>query len=344
MLENMKNRLDWIDISKFISITLVIWLHFGAPHFIDIFVHLFHMPVFFFLSGLCFRPEKYESFSLFAANRARRLLRPYLIVAVLSYLFWTPIHWLVIPERVVSVPLFLRTLLFVNTTPVPPITYLWGGIQWFLTSLFFCELLFFTIYKSFPNSIIRNIVCTFISLIVIFIYSSQNFIRLPLAFDTALVALSFYCFGFYFRKINFKEAELSKNVLYLLLSLFATAIIFFFTRATNLRLMKFGRIPILYLPGGLFGSLSIIFAGNIFDKIIKNSQLRNNMFLLGRNTLFLLYSHRFFDGIDKTILHLAGVDFPSKNIKGIYFIIMIIVFLIISIPILNIWEKQKSKL
>ena len=334
----IKRRLDWIDICKFLSITLVICLHFGVPHFIDSFVHLFHMPIFFFLSGLCLRPEKFQSFSEFSSNRARRLLQPYFIVAILFYLFWTLIHYLFLPERVVSLPLFLRSLLWTNTTAIQ---YLWGGVQWFLTSLFFCEMIFFILYKFSVKPIIVTVICTGISLVTIFVSSSIN-IRLPLALDTAFVALAFYCFGFYFRKISVENFHITKDIFCFFLSLILTIIFFFFTRTTNLRTMNFGRIWILYLPGGLFGSLSIVFAGNILDKIITNVSFRNCLLLLGRNTLFLLYSHRLYDGIDKTILYLAGISFASIN-KYVYYTLMVVIFLIISIPILNIWEKHKNK-
>ena len=180
-----------------------------------------------------------------------------------------------------------------------------------------------------------------ISLITIITYHFINY-RLPLALDTAFVALAFYFFGFIFRKVNISQFNLSKYIIGFSLTSIFTTIIWLFIQSTNLRGMNFGNVPILYIPGGLFGSLSIVFVGNILDKILKKGSFRNSLLLLGRNTLFLIYSHRFFDGIDKTILYLAGISFASIY-KYIYYFLMAVIFLIISIPILNIWEKHKNK-
>ena len=111
-------RNSTLDICKFIAMFLVIWLHFGAPHVIDVYLHLFHMPVFFFLSGLCYNEIKHNNFKQLITSRVQSLIKPYVLVAIVMYIFWTIIHLLFIPERTVPIEIFIRSLCWTNTTAV----------------------------------------------------------------------------------------------------------------------------------------------------------------------------------------------------------------------------------
>ena len=47
-----KKRIEWVDISKGIAIILMIIGHSGIPHFLNNWIYSFHMPFFFFISGV----------------------------------------------------------------------------------------------------------------------------------------------------------------------------------------------------------------------------------------------------------------------------------------------------
>lgn len=77
-------RIDWIDMAKGITMLLVLFGHLPGsgnnPWFPDIvggiaIIYYFHMPAFFFLSGLTFKAN--DSFPAFLFKRVRRLLVPY---------------------------------------------------------------------------------------------------------------------------------------------------------------------------------------------------------------------------------------------------------------------------
>lgn len=64
-MEKIKNRISYIDIAKGIGIFLVIWGHIilnGPAYNI---IYAFHMPLFFFLSGLVFSKSKYKNIKEF---------------------------------------------------------------------------------------------------------------------------------------------------------------------------------------------------------------------------------------------------------------------------------------
>ena len=94
-----KTRRTWIDATKGVAILLVVVGHTvrglfnaqilpsdGAWGFVDRAIYAFHMPLFFFLSGLFTLPAKDEHFIEFLRRRLIRLGYPYLIWATLQTL------------------------------------------------------------------------------------------------------------------------------------------------------------------------------------------------------------------------------------------------------------------
>ena len=58
---SVKNRVEWMDVFRGTGIILMIMGHIGFGDHFDIFIHAFHMPMFFFISGFFFKhKEKYE--------------------------------------------------------------------------------------------------------------------------------------------------------------------------------------------------------------------------------------------------------------------------------------------
>lgn len=53
-------RDDKVSITKGIGILLMVIAHAGLPEMFSRFIYMFHMPLFFFMSGYCFK-EKYLS-------------------------------------------------------------------------------------------------------------------------------------------------------------------------------------------------------------------------------------------------------------------------------------------
>ena len=84
----MQSRISWIDVARGVGIIIVIYAHgLSAQNYRHLF-YSFHMPLFFFLSGIVFHHGKYEHFSHFFKKTVKGILLPYFIFAFLSYLLW----------------------------------------------------------------------------------------------------------------------------------------------------------------------------------------------------------------------------------------------------------------
>lgn len=320
-------RIEWIDICKLSAIFLVVLLHFGTPSQVDDLVHIFHMPVFFFLSGFCFDEVKHKSFVSYTISGIKKLIVPYILFAVFFYVIWTFIYFVIMPDRCTSLHKFLVTLLLTNTDPV---LYLWGAVQWFLTSLFFTQLIFWLVCKVVSNEYFRFLLSAAISVTYICLFDHFGFVRLPLAFDTSIVSLCFYSAGHFCSKKKLidemKVKSLAVQIPLLSVILF---IIYYFFGTINLRTIDIP-YPFVFIAGGITGSLVMIMISVLMTGILKrgfsDSGLYKDLLYIGQNTIAVLFIHRFFDGIDKTILDLAEISFENVTVKYLYFAFMTLLF------------------
>ena len=66
------NRLSELDILRGIAIFLVVFGHITHIAELRNYIWGFHIPIFFFISGLLFKPDKYNSFNDFLRNKIRK--------------------------------------------------------------------------------------------------------------------------------------------------------------------------------------------------------------------------------------------------------------------------------
>ena len=83
----MNKRIGYIDIAKGLGILVIVLAHndlAGYHPTLHKFIYAFHIPLFFFLSGMFFRPER--SFGETLRRRFNTLLKPYLFTIFIIYL------------------------------------------------------------------------------------------------------------------------------------------------------------------------------------------------------------------------------------------------------------------
>lgn len=279
-----KNRVDYIDIFKGFGIILMVRGHINFGGRFDYFIHAFHMPMFFWISGYLYGDKKENELNLrqFIIKRATSLLIPYLIFGVAHYLLWLSLYEFSINP--------LLHLISYNTTGLP----IAGGL-WFLTALFFTEILFFFINRYVKKAALKVMVITGLSLlgnVSVMLFAKD----LPFALSASLVGLGLYYVG-YLMKTNSEKTVLHKLLNLTWFEIFLGAdivVISIFTNGyINMREGTYAIIPLFWINA----ILSILIGFNIskriaaFTESVKNRVVvfwKNWVISVGKNSIVYL--------------------------------------------------------
>ena len=82
MSDKINRRVEFLDVAKFIGLVLVCFCHIPYPEGnFHIWVYSFHMPLFLFISGVFFSPEKFA-----VVKSAVQLLVPFVLFNLIALL------------------------------------------------------------------------------------------------------------------------------------------------------------------------------------------------------------------------------------------------------------------
>ena len=193
-IEMKPERNPIIDIAKGIGIIFVVFAHVNYTPWLLQLIYSFHMPLFFIISGMLFKREKYSSFSEFLKRRWKTLIIPYLIFSIgaIGYVFALE-H--VFPEildisREQYINYVKQIVLAQGSAPVL------NTPLWFIPCLFAVEIIYFLISKFRIK--VRVVLCFALVCAGWFLESGKlafDNTLLPWSLDSALFALGFYAFG-----------------------------------------------------------------------------------------------------------------------------------------------------
>ena len=176
-MNSEKNRIEWIDLAKGMSIILVVYGHSwlsNIPFFGDFFASI-RMPFFFFCSGLLFNYNKFPSLVFLIKRRYRTLVRPffYFSLIVLLLEFYVQDNW----------------LFFVKNT----LMYGWGGYAlWFIPVLAATELWFYLINKISNGKDVYTVLVMIISAMLGYL---TYYYRVPNYYNICFVLTSVIFYG-----------------------------------------------------------------------------------------------------------------------------------------------------
>ena len=192
-------REEWIDIARGILMILVVIGHSGKNHYevttIGYYIYQFHMPAFFIISGILYKPLKDDETVLSRIIKiSKRFLIPYF-----CYIF------------ALSIPDWFQMLQSHawNSFAESLLNLLYGGRHlagydgdlWFITSLFFAEILFLLI-DSFAHNVKNKILLVFLCYMIAHIHAWYFHDAIfPWSLEISFFAVAFYAFGFYCKKI-----------------------------------------------------------------------------------------------------------------------------------------------
>lgn len=193
-------RIVWPDIIKGFAIWLMVLCHSHVKYTpLVIFIYMFHMPVFFIISGFF---DKGECLSLLAVQKAfQKLLIPYFLYNILGL----SICWVspcLLPELykgIVGLPAIFTAALtgmFLMEDNITSYSFMPLGCMWFLVSLFICKVFWMSIMSCLRHKKVLLILPISIAWIIWRI--KPHFFSL----DSAVISLPFYAFGYLYKKID----------------------------------------------------------------------------------------------------------------------------------------------
>lgn len=186
--EESTNRSKTIDILRGLAILSVIFGHITHIAVLRSYIWGFHIPLFFFISGLLFRKDRYSTFKSFCNAQTRRILLPYVFFYLVTITYWILIERRVRGEENTLISQFIG---------LPYGTYsmdymMFNGALWFLPALCSVELLYWSISRHLDaqKDLLLSICVGFLG-----IFFSNHLYWLPWGGNAALIGCTFYALG-----------------------------------------------------------------------------------------------------------------------------------------------------
>lgn len=327
-------RINKIDILRAIGITFMVLGHvfdfFGK---FDRYIHTFHMPLFFIVSGFLFKSKSEVKLFKLIIQKVKRLLLPYLSFAAINY-----VAWLFLEKGDCAWHEPLIKLVTYNTSGLPIC-----GALWFLTALFWTEVFYMMIDRLVTNNQVRSILVIAIAVTVSWIQSSTVF-RLPLTIDTGLVCMGFYEIGHLCKQHGqtiYKKLE-SRNVWSIigigLLLAVANAVLSFVNPYVNIKSGWFGFIPLFWI-NALIGVAACYMLTVLVDCILKDTNpIKKYLLSVGTGSIVYLGFNQL--AILVTRMLLIRVSF-MENVWILSVVVFVIVMVILHVLYL-ILRKTKN--
>lgn len=345
-LDKLSQRVDYIDVAKGFGMLTIIWGHVFLDGLSNAIVFSFHIPLFFFLSGLVFVRKRYDSFYSFLKKRVKSLLVPYAIFSVLTWLVWAIFSYTT-NTTVESywMPL-LQTLIaqgsdgyMVHNVPL-----------WFVLCLFFVELIYY--FLSQMKNWLVILCCT--ALCIIGVLSTKvtffDFSTLPWSIDVAMMALPFYATGSILTKYipHVKQVEVVINNKLLGFLLFIISIVIVYHGAkyngyVSMARADLGNSPWVFYFVAFSGITVVLLFSILMSQL--TSRIVSWLKWIGRNSFRMMAVHNPVKGV--VIVILAKILHTSKlymNSNNLDCMIIFIVTLLITIVVVSLieWGLKKS--
>ncbi len=306
------NRRIDLDIAKGIGAILVVWAHIDGVF--SEYINQFHMPLFFFISGILFSKNKEKS-----GSYVRRKIKAYLIPFWKYNFMFFPIFFLLYYRNDYELKIALKWLGEILFT-VNKVPFL--GATWFLASLFWICIFYKLIYDFLERFPKRDLILWGGAFIVLIVGLCTN---LPYRQSRTLICSFFYVAGYLYEKylsIRIKENSLLAGM----------SLLFFCIEARyNYVYLGSGEIKnkLMFVLGALAMTFFILFFSNKLRKC--KLLLTKIIVMIGEHSLDLLVwqflAFRIAICIQIVVLGLetkALIAFPVYDSKGIWFVLYLL--------------------
>ncbi|GAA6140481.1 acyltransferase family protein [Hydrogenophaga sp. 5NK40-0174] len=251
-------RITWIDSAKGLGIALIVLGHITSvsdPSALYVYIYAFHVPLFFFISGLTLKPGRH-GFGHMLAAKAKTLLLPYFVYAMLGYAFY-------LAGYLAALKLNLQLEQFRYGLWPPLLGVFYGSLGdghlvnapvWFIVSLFCAFVMGWAINTWIRLTVVR---WAFVAVIAAIGYWVSREIKLPWSLGPAMVGLVFLQGGFEYAQNMRRQA--SKVSLWIGFGLLVAGSFFAMSNGfVTLAEVVLGN-PARYLAHGFIGLFMVIY-------------------------------------------------------------------------------------
>ena len=297
-------KIEWINILRGFAIFLIVFGHAigyskgltGLSRYLS----SFYVPLFFFISGYLFQENKEEKLSLYIKRKARRILIPYFVFAILSlipyYLFAGNIS-ADLDTNVDTSNSIVSSLLTIFYGSGHGDLLIQNSPLWFLPCYFLVVVIAKVVYEKTGNCKLKSILLSLLFLVIggiVYYFFNGAY---PFGLETALVMLYFYFLGHQLKQVSeklndFHHSMSSEHSNHTKLKLLIAIISLIFGFAIHL---FNGRISCMnndyknsYIIFILSASFSLIGYCYLFSLLKKCSLLS----YLGKHTIPILVAHK----------------------------------------------------
>ena len=347
MKNNVINRISYIDVLRGLGIFFIVLGHTAHIGILRNYLFSFHVPLFFFASGICFKYE--SSVKIFLHKRLKSIIIPYLSFSVLSIIL---VH--IAAGFGFGFEQYNNTILtdFINIIYANSKSGNLGfnTIIWFLPCYMSVAILTYFIEKfnkNFNNNS-HNIIrlCSIIFLVCIgAIFFQGEKIALPWHLESAINMSVFFLLGCEFKRIQHKliNIKLNYKIIFGTIFLLIGGVFCIFNRTVGVRGNNYGNIFYFYLC-----AISGCLAWTLLSMAINKNKILE---YLGSSSLIILVLQGFPLNFFEKVLPIAFLQENPDNFKGfmvqIAFSICVILLCLIGekvILLLCPWMINKKRL
>lgn len=323
-----KERNLSVDIVRGLCIILMVLGHVGFGYYFDYYIHAFHVPVFFVITGMFFKSN--QPFLKFAVKKLKTLIVPYVLVGVISLIIWKAINY---DQWSNWAPAY--HLLWDNSTGLP-----YNGALWFLTAMFWTTLLYWLLDYSIRKPWLRAVVVCL--LFVAGLFQIYLPFRLPWQMGVAPFAVLFVEAGRWLKiilpKIKFDKMRAIWKILLWLVVFGIESFLICVNGYVNVRTGTYAIFPLTIFNVVLMTVLLLKFAEKLEKMSSKVFVLATRYFSeIGKDSIIYLC----FNEIIIRLLDLVfGANFDA--VKELLIKVLILIITMIAIRLLKILIKKKK--
>lgn len=308
-------RIEWIDTLKFLGILFITIGHLGdGSGLLYRFVYLFHVPLFFFLSGVFHRRK--NKMKTLIQKKFTTLLVPYFLLSVISCI----IFYFRFPGSEKSYTEAIKAIFFgIRNT-----TFYAEGL-WFFPCLFLISIIFEIILLISKRKSLVTLLISFSMFYLISIVPNKTPAADPqfiFNIDSAVYYIIYYCAGYYSSRILINIEKINSNLIYLVTTFCLLLVAIYYSNGVAFIYNKLQGNKFANSTATLLISASIILSMIFFS--ITLSKIKITSFI-GRQTLVICGTENISKGIILSVITMLGINFRiSTPLMSICFALAVI--------------------